>query len=76
MLNWRVQIQFQLLDETGKFFTKQNAADGTVAFVDISYSSGHWKLSDGVSRIKAIPEMEKQKNDPWYDEGTEILMWL
>ena len=34
------EFNFQLLDETGKVLqTKQNAADGTVTFDDISYSS-------------------------------------
>ena len=63
------EFNFQLLDETGKVLqTKQNAADGTVTFDDISYSSEdagktfHYTIKDVIPESKA--------KGMTYDEGT------
>ena len=63
------EFNFQLLDETGKVLqTKQNAADGTVTFDDISYSSEdagktfHYTIKD------VIPESKTKGMT--YDEGS------
>ena len=54
------EFNFQLLDETGKVLqTKQNAADGTVTFDDISYSSEdagktfHYTIKEVIPESKA-----------------------
>ena len=65
------EFNFQLLDETGKVLqTKQNAADGTVTFDDISYSSE----DAGKTFHYTIKESSlKEAKGMTYDEG-EILM--
>ena len=55
------EFNFQLLDETGKVLqTKQNAADGTVTFDDISYSSED-AGKPSTTRLKKLFLKAKQK---------------
>ena len=63
------EFNFQLLDETGKVLqTKQNAADGTVTFDDISYSSEDAGKTFHYTIKEVIPE-SKAKGIT-YDEGS------
>ena len=63
------EFNFQLLDETGKVLqTKQNAADGTVAFDDISYSSEDAGKTFHYTIKEAIPESKAKGMT--YDEGS------
>ena len=63
------EFNFQLLDETGKVLqTKQNAADGTVAFDAISYSEAEVGKTFTYTIKEVIPE-SKEKGMV-YDEGT------
>ena len=63
------EFNFQLLDETGKVLqTKQNAADGTVAFDDISYSSEDAGKTFHYTIKEVIPESKAKGMT--YDEGT------
>ena len=62
------EFNFQLLDETGKVLqTKQNAADGTVAFDDISYSSEDAGKTFHYTIKEVIPESKAKGMT--YDEG-------
>ena len=64
-----VNSNFQLLDETGKVLqTKQNAADGTVAFDDISYSSEDAGKTFHYTIKEVIPESKAKGMT--YDEGS------
>ena len=63
------EFNFQLLDETGKVLqTKQNAADGTVTFDDISYSSEDAGKTFHYTIKEVIPESKAKGMT--YDEGT------
>ena len=63
------EFNFQLLDETGKVLqTKQNAADGTVAFDDISYSSEDAGKTFHYTIKEVIPESKAKGMT--YDEGS------
>ena len=63
------EFNFQLLDETGKVLqTKQNAADGTVTFNDISYSSEDAGKTFHYTIKEVIPESKAKGMT--YDEGT------
>ena len=63
------EFYFQLLDETGKVLqTKQNAADGTVAFDDISYSSEDAGKTFHYTIKEVIPESKAKGMT--YDEGS------
>ena len=63
------EFNFQLLDETGKVLqTKQNAADGSVAFDDISYSSEDAGKTFHYTIKEVIPESKAKGMT--YDEGT------
>lgn len=62
------EFNFQLLDETGKVLqTKQNAADGTVTFDDISYSSEDAGKTFHYTIKEVIPESKAKGMT--YDEG-------
>ena len=62
------EFNFQLLDETGKVLqTKQNAADGTVAFDDISYSLEDAGKTFHYTIKEVIPESKAKGMT--YDEG-------
>ncbi|MGS4845951.1 SpaA isopeptide-forming pilin-related protein, partial [Streptococcus sp. W151] len=63
------EFNFQLLDETGKVLqTKQNAADGTVAFDDLSYSSEDAGKTFHYTIKEVIPESKAKGMT--YDEGS------
>ena len=63
------EFNFQLLDETGKVLqTKQNAADGTVTFDDISYSSEDAGKTFHYTIKEVIPESKAKGMT--YDEGS------
>ena len=63
------EFNFQLLDEAGKVLqTKQNAADGTVAFDDISYSSEDAGKTFHYTIKEVIPESKAKGMT--YDEGS------
>ena len=63
------EFNFQLLDETGKVLqTKQNAADGTVAFDDISYSLEDAGKTFHYTIKEVIPESKAKGMT--YDEGS------
>ena len=63
------EFNFQLLDETGKVLqTKQNAADGTVTFDDISYSSEDAGKTFHYTIKEVIPESKTKGMT--YDEGS------
>ena len=63
------EFNFQLLDETGKVLqTKQNAADGTVTFDDISYSSEDAGKTFHYTVKEVIPESKAKGMT--YDEGS------
>ena len=63
------EFNFQLLDETGKVLqTKQNAADGTVTFDDISYSSEDARKTFHYTIKEVIPESKTKGMT--YDEGS------
>ena len=63
------EFNFQLLDETGKVLqTKQNAADGTVAFYDISYSLEDAGKTFHYTIKEVIPESKAKGMT--YDEGS------
>ena len=63
------EFSFTLLDETGKVLqTKQNAADGTVTFDDISYSSEDAGKTFHYTIKEVIPESKAKGMT--YDEGT------
>ena len=63
------EFNFQLMDETGKVLqTKQNAADGTVTFDDISYSSEDAGKTFHYTIKEVIPESKAKGMT--YDEGT------
>lgn len=63
------EFNFQLLDETGKVLqTKQNAADGTVTFDDLSYSSEDAGKTFHYTIKEVIPESKAKGMT--YDEGT------
>ena len=65
------EFNFQLLDETGKVLqTKQNAADGTVAFDDISYSSEDAGKTFHYTIKEVIPESKAKGMT--YDEGSIV----
>ena len=62
------EFNFQLLDETGKVLqTKQNAADGTVTFDDISYSLEDAGKTFHYTIKEVIPESKAKGMT--YDEG-------
>ena len=62
------EFNFQLLDETGKVIqTKQNVADGTVAFDDISYSLEDAGKTFHYTIKEVIPESKAKGMT--YDEG-------
>ena len=62
------EFNFQLLDETGKVLqTKQNVADGTVAFDDISYSLEDAGKTFHYTIKEVIPESKAKGMT--YDEG-------
>ena len=62
------EFNFQLLDETGKVLqTKQNAADGTVTFDDLSYSSEDAGKTFHYTIKEVIPESKAKGMT--YDEG-------
>ena len=63
------EFNFQLLDETGKVLqTKQNAADGTVTFDDISYSSEDAGKTFHYTIKEVVPESKAKGMT--YDEGS------
>ena len=63
------EFSFTLLDEAGKVLqTKQNAADGTVTFDDISYSSEDAGKTFHYTIKEVIPESKAKGMT--YDEGT------
>lgn len=63
------EFNFQLLDETGKVLqTKQNSADGTVTFDDISYSSEDAGKTFHYTIKEVIPESKAKGMT--YDEGS------
>lgn len=63
------EFNFQLLDETGKVLqTKQNAADGAVAFDDLSYSSEDAGKTFHYTIKEVIPESKAKGMT--YDEGS------
>ena len=63
------EFNFQLLDEAGKVLqTKQNAADGTVTFDDISYSSEDAGKTFHYTIKEVIPESKAKGMT--YDEGS------
>nr|WP_324250315.1 SpaA isopeptide-forming pilin-related protein [Streptococcus parasanguinis] len=63
------EFNFQLLDESGKVLqTKQNAADGTVTFDDISYSSEDAGKTFHYTIKEVIPESKTKGMT--YDEGS------
>jgi len=63
------EFSFTLLDETGKVLqTKQNAADGTVTFDDISYSSEDAGKTFHYTIKEVIPESKAKGMT--YDEGS------
>ena len=63
------EFSFTLLDETGKVLqTKQNAADGTVTFDDISYSSEDAGKTFHYTIKEVIPESKTKGMT--YDEGS------
>ena len=63
------EFNFQLLDETGKVLqTKQNAADSTVTFDDISYSSEDAGKTFHYTIKEVIPESKTKGMT--YDEGS------
>ena len=63
------EFNFQLLDETGKVLqTKQNAADGMVAFDDLSYSSEDAGKTFHYTIKEVIPESKAKGMT--YDEGS------
>ena len=62
------EFNFQLLDETGKVLqTKQNAADGSVAFDEISYSQEDAGKTFHYTIKEVIPESKAKGMT--YDEG-------
>ena len=63
------EFNFQLLDEAGKVLqTKQNDADGMVAFDDLSYSSEDAEKTFHYTIKEVIPESKAKGMT--YDEGT------
>ena len=63
------EFNFQLLDETGKVLqTKQNAADGSVAFDEISYSQEDAGKTFHYTIKEVIPESKAKGMT--YDEGS------
>ena len=63
------EFNFQLLDETGKVLqTKQNDADGTVAFDELSYSSEDAGKTFHYTIKEVIPESKAKGMT--YDEGS------
>ena len=63
------EFNFQLLDETGKVLqTKQNDADGMVAFDDLSYSSEDAEKTFHYTIKEVIPESKAKGMT--YDEGS------
>ena len=68
------EFNFQLLDETGKVLqTKQNAADGTVTFDDISYSSEDAGKTFHYTIKEVIPE-SKTKGMTYDQASIEVTV--